>query len=378
MQHGVPELEDLPDPSGKAVLVRVDFNVPLSAGVITDDLRIRAALPTITWLQDHGATVTCCTHLGRPKGEPNPKYSVDPVRTRLAELAPGVELLENLRFDAGEEGNDDAFVARLIDGYDLYVNDAFGASHRSHASIVGPPRFLPSAAGRLLAKEVEVLLGIRNDPARPFVAIVGGSKVSDKLAVIEALLGVADELIIGGGMCFTLLGALGHSVGSSLFEPDQVDACKALLDAHGDRIHLPTDIVGLGPGGKLFDPDAGGEVRHFGRSLPDGWMGVDIGPESASTFSALIADAATVLWNGPMGVFEDPRFEAGTRSVAEAVAESRAFSVIGGGDSAAAIAQFGLQNDVSHVSTGGGASLELIEHGDLPGLAALRGASNAS
>ena len=378
MQHGVPELEDLPDPSGKAVLVRVDFNVPLSGGVITDDLRIRAALPTITWLQDHGATVTCCTHLGRPKGEPNPKYSVDPVRTRLAELAPGVELLENLRFDAGEEGNDDAFVARLIDGYDLYVNDAFGASHRSHASIVGPPRFLPSAAGRLLAKEVEVLLGIRNDPARPFVAIVGGAKVSDKLAVIEALLGVADELIIGGGMCFTLLGAIGHSVGSSLFEPDQVDACKALLDAHGDRIHLPTDIVGLGPGGKLFDPDAGGEVRHFGRSLPDGWMGVDIGPESASTFSALIADAATVLWNGPMGVFEDPRFEAGTRSVAEAVAESRAFSVIGGGDSAAAIAQFGLQNDVSHVSTGGGASLELIEHGDLPGLAALRGASNAS
>lgn len=378
MQHGVPELEDLPDPSGKSVLVRVDFNVPLSGGVITDDLRIRAALPTIRWLQDHGATVTCCTHLGRPNGEPNPKYSVDPVRARLAELAPGVELLDNLRFDPGEEGNDPAFVARLIKGYDLYVNDAFGASHRSHASIVGPPQFLPSAAGRLLAKEVEVLLGIRNDPARPFVAIVGGSKVSDKLAVVESLLDVADELIIGGGMCFTLLGALGHSVGSSLFEPDQVDACKALLDAHGDRLHLPTDIVGLGPGGKLFDPEAGGEVRHFGRSLPEGWMGVDIGPESASTFSAIIADAATVLWNGPMGVFEDPRFEAGTRSVAEAVAESHAFSVIGGGDSAAAIAQFGLQNDVSHVSTGGGASLELIEHGDLPGLAALRGAPGAS
>jgi len=377
MQHGVPELEDLPDPSGKAVLVRVDFNVPLSDGRITDDLRIRAALPTITWLQEHGATVTCCTHLGRPRGEPNPKYSVTPVRARLAELVPGVELLENLRFDPGEETDDPAFVAKLIEGYDLYVNDAFGASHRSHASIVGPPKFLPSAAGRLLAREVEVLLGVRNDPARPFVAVVGGSKVSDKLAVIEALLGVADSLIIGGGMCFTLLGALGHSVGSSLFEPDQVDACKALLDTYGGRINLPTDIVGLGPGGKLFDPAAGGEVRHFGRSVPDGWMGVDIGPESASTFSAIIADAATVLWNGPMGVFEDARFEAGTRSVAEAVAESRAFSVIGGGDSAAAVAQFGLQAEVSHVSTGGGASLELIEHGDLPGLAALRGAPNA-
>jgi len=375
MQFGVPELEDLPDVSGRSVLVRVDFNVPLKDGVITDDLRIRAALPTLNWLTERGAKVTCCTHLGRPKGEPDPKYSVAPVRARLAELAPGVELLENVRFHAGETKNDPAFVAELIAGHDLYVNDAFGASHRSHASIVGPPEHLPSAAGRLLAKEVEVILGLRQDPTRPFVAITGGSKVSDKLGVINALLGVADSLIIGGGMCFTFLAAMGHTIGSSLFEADQVDTCKALLDEHGDRLHLPSDIVGLGPGGKLFEPEAGGEVRNFGRSLPDGWMGVDIGPGSAAEFSDIIRDAATILWNGPMGVFEDARFEAGTKVVAEAVAESRGFSVIGGGDSAAAVAQFGLASQVGHVSTGGGASLELIEQGDLPGLAALRSAA---
>ena len=374
---GVPELEDLPDVSGASVLVRVDFNVPISDGVIGDDLRIRAALPTLNWLVERGATVTVATHLGRPKGTPNPAYSVEPVRARLAELAPKVTLAENLRFDAGEEGNDPAFVARLIEGHDLYVNDAFGASHRAHASIVGPPGFLPSAAGRLMAKEVEVLLGLRNDPRRPFVAITGGSKVSDKLGVIDALLGVADSLIIGGGMCFTFLSAMGHSIGTSLFEADQVDNCKRLLDEHGDRLHLPSDIVGLSGDGKLFDPSAGGEVRNFGRSLPDGWMGVDIGPGSAAEFGDVIAGAATVLWNGPMGVFEDQRFEAGTRSVAEAVADCRGFTVIGGGDSAAAAQQFGVADRVSHISTGGGASLELIEQGDLPGLAALRSASNA-
>ncbi|MCC6227360.1 MAG: phosphoglycerate kinase [Microthrixaceae bacterium] len=372
MQFGVPELEDLPDVDGKSVLVRVDFNVPIRDGVIADDLRIRAALPTLSWLQDRGARVTACTHLGRPKGKPDPAYSVAPVRARLAELAPGVELLENLRYSPGEEANDAAFVAELVAGHDIYVNDAFGASHRAHASIVGPPQTLPSAAGRLLAKEVEVLLGLRNDPTRPFVAITGGSKVSDKLGVIRALLDVADQLIIGGGMCFTFLGAMGHGVGSSLFEPDQVDNCKALLDEHGDRLHLPTDIVGLGPGGKLFEPEAGGEVRHFGQSLPDGWMGVDIGPGTAAAFGDIIRDSATILWNGPMGVFEDPRFEAGTRAVGEAVADSRGFSVIGGGDSAAAVAQFGLSDRVGHISTGGGASLELIEEGDLPGLEALR------
>jgi phosphoglycerate kinase len=377
MQFGVPELEDLPDPSGKSVLVRVDFNVPVKDGVITDDLRIRAAVPTLQWLIDRGASVTAVTHLGRPKGTPDQKYSVEPVRRRLAELLPQVTLGENLRFDAGEEANDPAFVAKLVEGHDLYVNDAFGASHRAHASIVGPPQTLPSAAGLLLAREVEVLLGVRNDPARPFVAITGGSKVSDKLGVIEALLDIADHLIIGGGMCFTFLAAQGNSIGASLFEPDQVENCARLLASHGDRLHLPTDIVGLSPDGKLFDPSAGGEVRHFGTSLPDGWMGVDIGPETAGAFDDLISDAGTVLWNGPMGVFEDARFEAGTKSVALAVAESRAFSVVGGGDSAAAAAQFGVADRISHVSTGGGASLELIEQGDLPGLAALRGAPNA-
>jgi len=374
VQFGVPELEDLPDVSGKSVLVRVDFNVPIKDGVIGDDLRIRAALPTLEWLTSHGAKVTCCTHLGRPKGAPDPAFSVAPVRARLAELAPGVELLENLRFNPGETTNDDAFVQELIAGHDLYVNDAFGASHRAHASIVGPPKFLRSAAGRLLAKEVEVLVGLRDDPARPFVAITGGSKVSDKLGVIEALLDIADHLIIGGGMCFTFLSAMGHSIGASLFEAEQVDNCKRLLDSHGDRLHLPTDIVALSPDGKLFSDQ--GEVRHVGRDVPEGWMGVDIGPESAGTFSDIILEGRTILWNGPMGVFEDPRFEAGTKVVAEAVAESRGFSVIGGGDSAAAVAQFGLASEVDHVSTGGGASLELIEQGDLPGLEALRSAAN--
>ena len=377
MKFGVPELEDLGDVNGKSVLLRADFNVPLKDGVITDDLRIRAALPTIEWLIEHGATVTACTHLGRPKGAPDPKYSVDPVRARLSELAPGVRLLDNLRFDPGETSNDPAFVDRLVEGHDLYVNDAFGASHRAHASIVGPPTRLPSAAGRLLAKEVEVLLGLREDPKRPFVAITGGSKVSDKLGVLTALLDIADSIIIGGGMCFTFFAAMGHQIGNSLCEPDQIDTCKRLLDEHGDRLHLPSDVVGLGPGGKIGDPSAGGEVRNFGRSLPDGWMGLDIGPGSAAEFGDIIAEARTILWNGPMGVFEDPRFEAGTRAVALAVAESRGFSVIGGGDSAAAVAQFGLADQVSHISTGGGASLELIEQGDLPGLEALRGASNA-
>ncbi|CAB4713691.1 unannotated protein [freshwater metagenome] len=377
MKFGVPELEDLGDVSGKSVLLRADFNVPLKDGVITDDLRITAALPTINWLVEHGAKVTACTHLGRPKGEPDPQYSVEPVRQRLSELAPGVELLENLRFNPGETSNAPAFVDSLIAGHDLYVNDAFGASHRSHASIVGPPTKLPSAAGRLLAKEVDILLGLRENPSHPFVAITGGSKVSDKLGVLTALLEIADSIIIGGGMCFTFFAAMGNSIGNSLCEPDQIETCAQLLEQHGDRLHLPSDVVGLGPGGKIGDPSAGGEVRNFGRALPEGWMGLDIGPGAAAEFGDIIAEARTVLWNGPMGVFEDPRFEAGTRSVAISVAESSAFSVIGGGDSAAAVAQFGLADQVSHISTGGGASLELIEQGDLPGLAALRLASNA-
>ncbi len=371
MINGVPQLEDLGDVAGKAVLVRCDFNVPIKDGEIVDDLRVRAALPTLAWLQERGAKVTACTHLGRPKGAPDPAFSVEPVRALLAELAPGVTLLDNLRFDPGEEADDPAFVARLVEGQDLFVNDAFGASHRAHASIVGPPRTLPSAAGRLLEREVEVLLGLRDDPRRPFVAILGGSKVSDKLGVIDALAGVVDALVIGGGMCFTFLAAQGHSVGASLLEEDQVDTCRELL-AGPVPIHLPSDITALGPGGKIGDPAAGGEVRQFGRNLPDGWMGLDIGPGTAAEFSDVIAEARQVLWNGPMGVFEDPRFEAGTRTVAEAVADCRGFTVIGGGDSAAAAAQFGLDDRIDHVSTGGGASLELIEQGSLPGLDALR------
>ncbi len=371
MIFDVPELEDLGDVSGRSVLVRVDFNVPLEDGKITDDLRIKAALPTLRWLQDAGAKVTACSHLGRPKGQPDPQYSLDPVRVRLDELAPGIELADNLRFDPGEESNDQDFVAKLIDGHDLYVNDAFGASHRRHASIVGPPAVLPSAAGRLLASEVDVLLGLRNRPRRPFVAVMGGAKVSDKLSVIEALLEVVDSIIVGGGMAFTFLAAKGHSVGSSLLEQDMIETCSRLLD--GEKpIHLPEDVTALGPGGTLFQPEAGGEVRQSGVDLPDGWMGVDIGPGSAAAFGDVIAEAGTVLWNGPMGVFEDPRFAAGTAAVADAIAETSAYTVVGGGDSAAAARQFGVDDRVDHMSTGGGASLELIEQGDLPGLAALR------
>ncbi|HLM29162.1 MAG TPA: phosphoglycerate kinase [Acidimicrobiales bacterium] len=373
----VPTLEDLPSVDGRRVLLRADFNVPIRDGEITNDLRVRAALPTIEWLRGRGAQVVACTHLGRPKGTPDPRYSVEPVRRRLAELAPGVDLLDNLRFDPGEEADDPAFVAKLVDGFDAYVNDAFGASHRAHASIVGPPRTLPSAAGRLLAKEVDVLLGLRTRPRRPFVAVLGGAKVSDKLTVIEALLGVADTVLIGGAMCFTFLAARGNPIGASLFEEDMVDTCRSLLDQHGDRLVLPTDITALGPGGELMKPGAGGDVRQVGTRLPDGWTGVDVGPGTAADFGDRIAEARTVFWNGPMGVFEDPRFEAGTRAVAQAVADTDAFTVVGGGDSAAALAQFGLDDDVDHVSTGGGASLELLERGDLPGLEALRLAPNA-
>ena len=367
----IPTLPDLGDVRGKRVLVRTDFNVPMENGEITDDFRIRAALPTINWLAERGATVVTASHLGRPKGQPNPKYSMDAVRARLGELAPGVELLENLRFNPGEEGNDPAFVAQLIEGIDAYVDDAFGAAHRAHASIVGPPKTLPSAMGLLLQKEVEVLLGLRNSPKRPFVAVLGGSKISDKLGVVEALLNVVDSLVIGGAMCFTFLAAQGYPIGASLWEPDQVDTCKRLLEQSktmGKTIHLPEDLVGV---------DADGNFATFGIRLPDGAKGFDIGPGTAAAFSDVIMDARMVFWNGPMGMFEDPRFEAGTRTVAQAMADTKAFTVVGGGDSAAALAQFGLDDEVDHVSTGGGASLELIELGDLPGLAALRGAPNA-
>jgi phosphoglycerate kinase len=369
--RSIPTLEDLGDVAGRRVLVRTDFNVPMEGGVITDDFRIRAALPTITWLTERGATVVTASHLGRPKGQPNPKYSMDPVRARLAELAPGVELLENLRFDPGEEGNDPAFVAKLVEGVDAYVDDAFGACHRAHASIVGPPQTLPSAMGLLLQKEVEVLLGLRERPKHPFVAVLGGSKISDKLGVVEALLNTVDSLVIGGAMCFTFLAAQGHPIGASLWEPDQVDTCRRLLETAGERgktIHLPEDIVGL---------DADGNFATYGVRLPEGAKGFDIGPGTAAAFTDIIMDARTVFWNGPMGMFEDDRFAAGTRTVAQAMADTKAFTVVGGGDSAAALAQFRLDDEVDHVSTGGGASLELLELGDLPGLEALRNAPNA-
>jgi len=366
----LPVLEDLGDVRGKTVLVRTDFNVPMTgaddARVITDDFRIRAALPTIQWLVERGAKVVCATHLGRPKGSPNPKYSLAPVRERLAELAPGVELRENLRFSPGEEGNDPAFVAELVRGVDAYVNDAFGAAHRAHASIVGPPKTLPSAAGRLVQREVEVVERLRNNPKRPFVAVLGGAKVSDKLGVIDALVKIVDQLLIGGGMCFTFLAAKGNPVGDSICERDQVDHCRNLLAQH-DNILLPEDIIGL---------DADGTYATFGVRLPEGAKGMDVGPGTAAAFSDAIMEARSVFWNGPMGVFEDARFAKGTRTVAQAMADTKAFTVVGGGDSAAALAQFGLNDDVDHVSTGGGASLEFIEFGDLPGLQALREAPN--
>jgi len=291
---------------------------------------------------------------------------MEPVRARLAELAPGVELLENLRFNPGEESNSPEFAASLIKGIDMYVNDAFGAAHRAHASIVGPPMTLPSAAGRLLQREVEVLGNLREKPKRPFVAVLGGAKVSDKLGVIESLLQIVDALVIGGGMCFTFLAAQGYPVGSSLCELDQLTTCKRLMEG-SKPIYLPEDIVGL---------DASGNFATFGIRLPEGAKGLDIGPGTAGAFTDVIMDARTVFWNGPMGMFEDERFAAGTRTVAEAMAATKAFTVVGGGDSAAALAQFGLDDEVDHVSTGGGAALELLELGDLPGLTALRGAPN--
>ena len=369
MKNGIPTLEDLGDVSGKRVFVRTDFNVPLDGDRITDDFRIRAALPTIEWLTERGASVVCGSHLGRPKGAPDPAYAMEPVRARLGELAPGVDLLENLRFDPGETGNDDAFTARLIEGIDLYVNDAFGASHRAHASIVGPPATVPSAMGRLLEAEVDVLLGLRDQPKRPFVAVLGGAKISDKLGVVEALLGVVDSLVVGGAMCFTFFAAQGKSIGASLFEPDQVETCGRILAEHGDKIHLPDDLVGL---------DVNDQFATWGMNVPEGGRGFDIGPGSAAAFTDVVMDARMVFWNGPMGMFEDDRFAAGTRTVAQAMADTKAFTVVGGGDSAAALAQFRLDDEVDHVSTGGGASLELLENGDLPGLEALRNAPNAS
>jgi phosphoglycerate kinase len=387
----VPQLEDLRLSRGTRVLLRADFNTPLRDGRIEDDLRITSALPTIAWLRERDCEIVCCSHLGRPKGVHDPKYSLAPVARRLGELlgvevplAPGVAdfatvarsqqlepgqimMVENLRFEPGEEANDPAFATNLTELGDVFVNDAFGAAHRAHASIVGPPRVMPSAAGRLLAREVEVLGTLLDAPKRPFVVVLGGVKVSDKLGVIDALLGRCDRLLIGGAMAFTFLAAQGAQVGNSLVEHDQIDHCRTLLQT--GKIAIPTDIVAA------QEMTAGARTRHVSASaIPDGWQGLDIGPETAGAYSDELAGAASVLWNGPMGVFELEPFAAGTRTVAEAIAECRGFTVVGGGDSAAAVREMKLADRMDHVSTGGGAALELIELGDLPGLQALRAA----
>jgi phosphoglycerate kinase len=385
----VPQLEDLALSEGTRVLLRADFNVPLRDGVIEDDLRITAALPTIRYLRSCGAEVVCCSHLGRPKGKVDPKYSMLPVAVRLSELLgqqvglstdvagyfsrslaesmqPGdVILIENLRFDPGEEANDPAFATNLSWLGTAYVDDAFGAAHRAHASIVGPPVLLPSAAGRLLAREVEVLGGLLDAPKHPFVAILGGVKVSDKIGVIDALLERCDTLLIGGAMAFTFLAAQGARVGDSLVQEDQIEHCRKLLES--GRIEIPTDVVAAA------DMTADAPTRHVrANAIPEGLKGLDVGPETAGHYADIISAARTVLWNGPMGVFELEPFAAGTHTVAQAVADCRGFTVIGGGDSASAVRHFGLADRIDHVSTGGGATLELIELGDLPGLQALR------
>jgi len=383
---GLPLLEDLPDLDGRRVLVRTDYNVPLhDAGgrtVVADDFRIRASVPTLEWLLERGARVTVCSHLGRPKGAPDERWSMAPVADRLAELCPGVELAGNLRFDPGEEANDPAFVARLVDGHDAYVNEAFGVAHRAHASVVGPPRRLPSAAGRLLAREVEVLGGLLDAPARPFVVVLGGAKVADKLGVVRSLAARADVVAVGGAMAFTFLAALGHHVGASLVDPDHLEDCRALLESGTTPILLPTDVVALEPGGRGLGSapvgvDRPADTKVLGAHIPDGWQGLDIGPETARAFSEAVSAAGTVFWNGPLGAFEDERFAEGTHTVAEAVAACAGYTVVGGGDSVSAIDHLGLAEHIDFVSTGGGASLELLEHGDLPALAALRGAPNA-
>src|SRR6266511_2694996 len=334
---------------GRRVLVRNDFNVPLDdQGRVTDDLRVRASLPTLRNLVERHARVICCSHLGRPKGKRVDKYSLEPVAGVLGDL---------LGLPVG------------------YVDDAFGAAHRAHASVVGVAERLPAYAGFLLASEVKELSRLLEGPASPFVAVLGGSKVSDKLAVLSNLLGRVDTLVIGGGMCFTFLAAQGHGVGDSLFEPDQVDAVRGLMaraEREGKGILLPTDVVVA----NAFAEDA--EHRTVPASgIDSGWRGLAVGPDTAAAFAEAVLQARTVFWNGPMGVFEWPAFEAGTRTVAEAVASTDAYTVVGGGDSAAALAQFGLAEKVDHLSTGGGASLELLEGRTLPGVSVLAGSSDA-
>jgi phosphoglycerate kinase len=380
----VRALEDL-DVEGKRVFVRVDFNVPLDGSRITDDTRIRAALPTIEALRARGARLLLAAHLGRPKDR-EPELSLKPVAARLGELlgadvalAPSLDdvpdgdlvMLENVRYEPGETKNDPELARRYAALADAYVNDAFGAAHRAHASTVGVAGQLPSAAGLLLQREVETLKGIIEAPTAPLVAIVGGAKVTDKIGVIEAFLDRAQTVLIGGAMCFPFFKAQGHSVGASLCEEEGIPHAEAALAAaeeKGCRLLLPEDLVL----GREFS--AGTEVRELdGVDVPDGWMGLDIGPRSARFYAQEIAGAGTVFWNGPMGAFELEPFAAGTRAVAEAVAATSGTTVVGGGDSAAALAAFGLDDKVDHLSTGGGASLELIEGKTLPGVEVLGG-----
>ncbi|MEU7845477.1 phosphoglycerate kinase [Micromonospora sp. NPDC049114] len=383
--------------SGRRVLVRADLNVPLDkqSGAITDDGRIRAVLPTLGALVEAGAKVVVCSHLGRPKGTPDPQFSLSPVAGRLGELlgapvhfatdtvgdsarstvaglADGqVALLENLRFNAGETSKDEAeraaFADQLAAFGDAYVDDAFGAVHRKHASVYDVPARLPHVAGRLVLREVEVLSKLTSEPERPYVVVLGGSKVSDKLAVIEALLPTVDRLLIGGGMCFTFLKAQGLEVGTSLLEKDMVETCRNLLERSGGKIMLPVDVVVA----DAFAPDAAHDtVRVDG--IPSHRLGLDIGPETVAGFAAALSQAKTIFWNGPMGVFEMAAFAAGTRGIAEAITKADAFSVVGGGDSAAAVRALGLdESSFGHISTGGGASLEYLEGKTLPGIAAL-------
>jgi phosphoglycerate kinase len=380
----VRTLEDL-DVEGKRVFVRVDFNVPLDGDRITDDTRIRAALPTIERLRERGARLLLAAHLGRPKDR-EPELSLRPVAARLGELldadvvlAPTLDevpdgelvMLENVRYEPGETKNDPELAKRYAALAEAYVDDAFGAAHRAHASTVGVAELLPSAAGLLLQREVETLKGILEAPKAPLVAIVGGAKVTDKIGVIEAFLDRAQTILIGGAMCFPFFKAQGHSVGSSLCEEEGIPHAEAALAAaeeKGCRLLLPEDLVL----GREFAADT--EMQQLdGVDVPDGWMGLDIGPRSAEFYAQEIAGAGTVFWNGPMGAFELAPFAAGTRAVAEAVAQTAGTTVVGGGDSAAALAAFGLDDKVDHLSTGGGASLELIEGKTLPGVEVLGG-----
>ena len=378
------------DVKGKKVLVRVDFNVPIKDGKVGDDTRIKAALPTIQYLLDNGAAVILCSHLGRPKDAPDPQYSMKPVADYLgtlidapvsfaedcigpkadaaaAVLKPGqVLVLENTRFHAGEKKNDPEMAKQLASLADLYVNDAFGSAHRAHASTAGVTDYLPSAAGFLLEKEIKYLGNTIADPERPFVAILGGAKVSDKIGVIENLLDKADQILIGGGMANTFFKAQGFDMADSLVEEDAIETAKGLLDKAEGKLMLPVDVVIA----DAFDANANSKTMDVG-NVPAGWRILDIGPKTVAAFDDVIAKAGTVVWNGPMGVFEFDKFAKGTFEIAEALAKSNAISIVGGGDSASAINKSGLADKITHISTGGGASLEMLEGIELPGLAAL-------